>query len=308
MNPSSIDLSVCICTFKRPEGLRKLLASLAAMDRPADCNFEVLVVDNDSAGSAQALVHELQPGFPWPLRYALEVRSGVGHARNRCVQEAAGNWIAFIDDDEWAEPAWLSALVDAARAHTADAVFGPVLAEFAQTVSSELLASGYFSRPRFKTGQSLDWRQCATGNVLFKRQLFQQAGGFRAAFSVSGGEDTEFFSRCQLQGAALIWCDTAVAHEDIPADRITRDWILKRYYLTANNYARVRRTQGGWPTAADMALRGLVGLVVFGAAALAARVVGSSKRLAYECKAASGLGKLAAVAVTPQNSFGGRAD
>jgi len=308
MNPSDIDLSLCICTFKRPAGLRKLLASLAALTPPDDCSFEVLVVDNDGTGSARSVVEEARTCFPWPLRYALEARSGVGHARNRCVKEAAGSWIAFIDDDEWAEGEWLSALVTAAKTHAADAVFGPVLPEFEHEVPSEMLASGYFKRSRLETGRQLDWRQCATGNVLFKRQLFEQVGGFRAGFAVSGGEDSEFFSRCQHQGAVLIWCDTAVVHEDIPADRITRDWLLRRYYLTANNYARVRRTHGGWPAAADMALRGLAGLIVFGVAALAARLTGSSVRLAYECKAASGLGKLAAIAVSPRNSFGGQAD
>ncbi|HEY4083228.1 MAG TPA: glycosyltransferase family 2 protein [Burkholderiaceae bacterium] len=299
-------ISICICTFKRPEGLRKALESIAALTMPADCELDALVVDNDAAGSARELVLSLQGGFPLPLRYECEARNGVGYARAHCLHASSGSWIAFIDDDEWAERDWLSALVATARATQADAVFGPVPPAYRQVMDQTLLALSYFERPRFPTGTRLNWQQCATGNVLFKRQLYLDVGGFKADFSVSGGEDSEFFSRCERHGAKLIWCDEAVANEDIPPERATRRWILQRAYIGGNNFARMRRARGGWPAYAPDALRGMFGFAAFGFAALLARLMRSPRQLALECKAATGLGKLTAMAMAPGNSYGGR--
>ena len=46
------DVSICIATYRRPAGLARLLASLAAMKRPSGCSVETIVVDNDARGSA----------------------------------------------------------------------------------------------------------------------------------------------------------------------------------------------------------------------------------------------------------------
>lgn len=306
MERESIDISICACTYKRPDGLRKLLISLLALNVPAGVRAEVLIVDNDANASAREIVAGIEPIAPIPIRYVVEAQSGVGHARNRCMREAAGEWVAFIDDDEWAESAWLSALLSTAQSQSADIVMGPVVPAFAEAATPGMLASAFFARPRYATGMRLDWRQCATGNVLLKRRLFQDVGGFSAAFAIGGGEDSEFFSRCGQRGAVMIWCDTALVHEEIPAERMTRHWLIKRSFVNGNNYARVCRARDGWLAYADAVLRGLVSIAVYGPATLFARVIRHSKALAFECKVAAGFGKIASLFSTPPNIFGGK--
>ena len=83
------DVSVCIATFRRPEGLERLLTSLAGLALPAGLLVELVVVDNDPAGSAEATVRRFA-GRPHPVHYQVEPRPNVSHARNTSVTTARG--------------------------------------------------------------------------------------------------------------------------------------------------------------------------------------------------------------------------
>ena len=299
MRLSHVDVSICICTYKRRAGLEAMLSSLARLVVPDNCEVEVVVVDNDRACSAKDLVQELVANFPFPLRYAAEPQSGVGYARNRCLAESTGEWIAFVDDDEWVEPQWLQSYWEMARTGRYDGLFGPVPPEFEVTPPAWLLESGFFDRPRFLTGTRLSWQDCATWNVLFRRQLVDDWGGFSPAFSTTGGEDSDLFWRYLEHGARFVWCDEAVVHEIIPADRMTQHWVVHRAYLGGHIYARLHAYRTGWRGYLSTGLRGGLGVLYFGTKMLLARI--SMRRglcIGYQSRAASNLGKFVA-ALTP---------
>jgi len=65
-------VSLCIATYRRQERLAAVLEDLARQTRLPD---EVVVVDNDGAGSARAVVEErVAAGAPFPIRYAVQRR------------------------------------------------------------------------------------------------------------------------------------------------------------------------------------------------------------------------------------------
>ncbi|HEX6911670.1 MAG TPA: glycosyltransferase, partial [Longimicrobium sp.] len=147
-------VAVCVPTHRRPESLRRLLLALDAQALPAPApEVEVLVVDNDAAGSARAVAEACAPLLRWPLRYAVEPERGISAARNRLAALAGGaEWLAWVDDDEEPEPGWLAALLRAAAAHGADAVAGPVLPRFAAPPPPWVLRGRFFHVPRPATG------------------------------------------------------------------------------------------------------------------------------------------------------------
>ena len=287
-------ISVCICTCRRLPGLVECLNSVMGLRVPQGVAIDVNVVDNDPLASAHDLVMSMSPSFPLTLRYFCEPESGVGHARNRCLREARGEWVAFIDDDEAAEAGWLAALWEVAGSGLVDGVFGPVLAEFEHAPPAWLVAAGVHVRQRAATGTPMSWGNCRTGNVLFRRTLAKVHGGFDARFATSGGEDSEFFWRCLDGGAKLVWCDEAIVHERIPAARMTRAWLLNRAFNGGRTFARLRAARRGPLSYVFDAAWGLAGLLTYILPAVVGRGLRLDSAFACECKVAGALGKLAA--------------
>ena len=94
-------LSVCIATFKRNERLRAVLGDLVRQVRIPD---QVVVVDNEPGGGAKKIVEAYRAEVPFPVEYDVQPEPNISLTRNRTVQLARGDWIAFIDDDERAPP------------------------------------------------------------------------------------------------------------------------------------------------------------------------------------------------------------
>ena len=297
-------ISVCVCTFRRPEGLGRLLTHLRGIALPPGCGVELLVVDNDAAGSAELAFQDATRDWPWPARYVVEPRPGVGFARTRCVEEARGEWIAYIDDDEWPEPGWLRALWQTQVAFQADGVFGPVLPSYEAEPPEWLLRCGFYARHRHPTGAKLHWSHCASGNVIFRRQLFFTAGGFDPVFSQSGSEDSDFFWRCQEHGARFVWCDEAVAHEGVPPERMTMAYLRRRAYIAGQNYTRLHARRQGWWAYAHFFLRGIVIVLLYGPLAWGDRLLHGPATFRYDGKLQGGLGKMRAAWAPASREYG----
>src|ERR1700722_10407343 len=92
---------VCIAipTFRRPMLLDRLLAGIAGLRVPADVVVEVVVVDNDAAESARALVPPRSSGFPSPLAWEPVAEPGLSSVRNFTLSYATGRCalLAMID-------------------------------------------------------------------------------------------------------------------------------------------------------------------------------------------------------------------
>lgn len=100
--------TVIVATRERPESLRGCLRSLLALDYP---HFEIVVVDNDPQTDATARL--LRSEFPGDkVRYVREDRRGLAAAHNCGIEAAAGELLAFTDDDVVADPDWLGALAE----------------------------------------------------------------------------------------------------------------------------------------------------------------------------------------------------
>ena len=107
---------VCICTYRRPDLLGRLLRELARQETRDLFTYSVVVVDNDREESANPVVVAAKnDGFPVPIVYCVEAEQSIARARNRAVANARGDFIAFIDDDELPIKDWLLALFTACK-------------------------------------------------------------------------------------------------------------------------------------------------------------------------------------------------
>ncbi|WP_336661914.1 glycosyltransferase family 2 protein [Leucobacter sp. USHLN154] len=230
-----MDILVVVITYKRPHMLERLLKSLELAGYP----HEVLVVDNDPLGSALLTAERAK------ARYVVEKEPGISAARNRGIAESSSyDAIVFVDDDEYVVPGWLSALVAIQQKTRAGAVFGPVISELPRTVPRWIDHGGFFMRPRYSDGSKPRWP--ATGNVLITLSALAMLDvpRFSNLFSLTGGSDTEFFWRLELTGSRMVWCDGAVAYEEVPAERATAKWLWRRNIRLGNVSARMLVLKG----------------------------------------------------------------
>ncbi len=249
VNNTASAASVCLCvpTFRRPDGLRRLLSHIVRLDYAGP--LEVTVVDNDTEGRAGAeVVAALSGSFPFPLTCELEPRRGQTYAYNRafalaCRATPAFDYIAVLDDDEYPDASWLTELVATASQHDADIVGGPVLPVF-DDPTHWLARGGIFAPTRYASGPVP--MIYGAGNMLIRRDVLAHYldEPFRHDFAFTGGSDEEFFWRCRRDGHRFAWADEALVFETVPQSRTSVGYVLKRKFRIGTGATRIERRLG----------------------------------------------------------------
>jgi len=240
MNPSRLPvktghLTICICTFRRPELLKRTLDSLRSQTGLGTITYSIVVSDNDREGSGRSVVEESAAESSVPIKYVIEPRQNIALARNRALAASEGEFIAFIDDDEFACDDWLSNMLNVCRSYNAAGVLGPVRPHFAEAPPQWIIDGGFCERPEHPTGRIMDWEECRTGNVLFRALVLEdEAQAFLPEFG-TGGEDKDFFQRMGKRSHIFRWCNEGAVYETVPPERWRRRYMLKRAMLRGKN-------------------------------------------------------------------------
>ena len=237
MTKAKAHISVCICTYKRPDPLKRLLDALSVQETNGLFTYSIVVVDNDYTESARVVATSVTI----PLKYCVEPRQNISLARNKAVENATGNFVAFIDDDEVPVNKWLLMLLKTLLQYKVDGVLGPVKPDFDEAAPQWVIKGGFYDRPEHPTGLVLEWSKCRTGNVLLNRQLLiDNTPPFRPEFL--SGEDQDFFQRMIEKKHVFVWCHEAVAYEAVPAVRWKRGFLVRRALLRGFFSLRNRRS------------------------------------------------------------------
>jgi glycosyltransferase involved in cell wall biosynthesis len=292
-------VALCVLTYLRPAGLTRLFGALAVLELPGPADrLELVVIDNDPEGSAREVCESLRDALPFPVRYRIEKRRGIAQARNAALSVCLGtaDLVAFLDDDEVPERDWLVELMRVQRETGADAVTGPCLPLYAAPPPNWVVVGGFFARPRWQTGRRLEIAY--TGNVLVTtRSLAEMDSLFDERLGLIGGEDTDFFQRFSRAGHGIVWCDTAVVHDEVPGECATLRWILARAYRGGAASAYIAcKLDPGLARVLRVGFHG-VRCLAKAAAMLAASVVAGRARAAQALHLASfGVGRIGGLA------------
>jgi glycosyltransferase involved in cell wall biosynthesis len=289
---------LCVPTFRRPDGLRRLLAHVERLNYAGP--IDVVVVDNDAEGRAgAAAVEQLARAFRLPLTCIVEPRRGQTYAYNRafahaCRATPAPDYVAVLDDDEYPEPNWLTEMIRVAGAYGADIVGGPVFPVF-DNPDHWLAKSGFYAPSRNATGPvSMIY---GAGNMLIRRSVLEHYldEPFAHAYAFTGGSDYDFFWRCRNDGRSFAWADDAHVLETTPPSRTTVGYVLRRKFRNGTEATRLERKFLG-TVAGTLRRWGIgVGLIGLGIASLPlAALRGRRAIMASLIRAARGAGRLAA--------------
>ncbi len=248
------DITVVLCTFNRAEWLPGVIASLVNQRTEGAFSYELLIVDNASADSTPEVAKAEMANANLPIRYVREATPGVSAARNRGIHEASGDWIAFCDDDQLADPRWLAELFDLARHKECRVVGGAVhLVRANENIDGELLENGaderlssYLEDLLAPGGRSLSVKRFSrrdalnSGNQMVHRTVFDQVGVYNEGCR-EGGEDTDWFLRLIAAGGEAWFTPTAVVLHLVPDYRVSveylrwvslrQGWVLGRHQI-----------------------------------------------------------------------------
>lgn len=230
------EITVAICTRNRIEGLERTVRSLAAQEYP---RVQILVVDNDPSDDATRDLAARLAG-EIDLDYVVEPRRGLSWARNRAIEVARTEVVAWADDDEVCDRWWASEVARAfVEVPEAQAVTGLVAAAELQTETQLWFErySGVWRGRGFRRGVfSPATRHLqsplyplppfgAGANMSFRREAIQRIGRFDVALGAGratmAGEDTAALSMVMVDGGTVVYQPTAVVHHshrrDLPA-------------------------------------------------------------------------------------------
>lgn len=245
-------LTIAACTFKRPEGIRACLESL--LTQQTDVPFRVVVVENEPSQMAREVVESFIPQFAQrgvELCYFCEPESNISIARNRCVKEATGEFILFIDDDEWAEPDWIQNMVEVQRETAADVVWGNVKFEFPEGFpkSSQKIS---FYRFEFTAQDVAPHSSFATNTTLMKleqlreRKKPDEPGPFNPEYGKTGSEDGDLCMYYMTHGRKIFRTSRAVVHEMQPLKRGRFWFFIERKIRESSCLAKLARSHFGF--------------------------------------------------------------
>ena len=290
-----MNISVCIATYRRTERLRAVLEDLARQSRLPE---QVVVVDNDQAGSARPVIEQLRAsGVPFAMAYDIQPERNIAMTRNLTVALADGDWLAFIDDDERAPESWLQQLLDAAALHAADGVLAPVEPQVPAEAPLWIRRGRFYDFPHLRTGEPVPLNRMRFGNVLLRAApLRAEPGPFDSSYGLSNGEDGDLLVRLAHKGVRIIWCDEAIVWEPIEAKRLSLRWLLMRALSGGQDFARqtVKGKYGpiSWFGRAVFFCRALLQLLVAAGLALLSWPGGRHRAVRWLLTAAANLGKL----------------
>ena len=236
-----VAVTVAICTHERPDDLRRALTSLAEQH---DKNFRTLVVDNAPRSRATAdVVEEVRLS---DCDYLIEPQKGLSRARNTALAHITSDHVAWFDDDEMADPDWISRLKQGFRhASRPAAVCGLMLPAELETRAQILFEQyGGFNKGRGLSPEVLTRNSPSVisplyplpaigsgGNMAFRTESLLAAGGFDsdlgAGTRTHGGEETKMFCTLLRSNQTILHWPAAITWH---VHRREMDQLRKQFY------------------------------------------------------------------------------
>jgi cellulose synthase/poly-beta-1,6-N-acetylglucosamine synthase-like glycosyltransferase len=206
-----------------------LLQKVAEQQTGGLFTYSIVVADNDLAESGKAVVALFAQTGGVPIRYCVQPQQNIALTRNKALANAEGDFVAFIDDDEFPASDWLLSLLNSCEKYQVAGVVGPVKRHFDDQPPSWVLKGNFYERTTYTTGTIIHWSQGRTNNTLLRSRIIPSESAFRPEFRT--GEDQDFFRRMIEAGHRFVWCNEAIVYEVVPPVRWKRSFMLRRALL-----------------------------------------------------------------------------
>lgn len=201
-----VDVSIVIPAFNSSSTIGATIEACLNQDYPLD-KIEIIVVDDGSKDTTRDTVKK------YPVRYIYQEKKGPASARNTGWRAARGDAICFIDADCVPYKDWIFKLVR----HYDREHIGAIAGSYAVDGAENLLDKFVHHEIKYRHSlMPLYSHSFGTYNVLIKRYVLEELGGFDSSFSTASGEDSDLSYRIIKRGYRIYFeKDALVSHHNI---------------------------------------------------------------------------------------------
>lgn len=225
--------SIIIPLYNKAPYIRKALESVLVQTY---ANYECIVMDDGSTdGSAevvQCTMHNAECTMGEKIRLLSQPNAGVAVARNNAVRAASGEYICFLDADDWWEPTFLEEMTHLIQVYPKAGLYATnyIYYKTGKTHVALDMPTGYIDYPKayLQSTAMPVW----TGAVAMPRRVFLEMGGFPAGVRL--GEDFLLWARTAMHyPVAFLNRPLAYYNNEVPTSlRATRHLHAPEYHMT----------------------------------------------------------------------------
>lgn len=171
-------LSIIVPVYKAEAYLHLCVDSLL---KQSVQDYEILLVNDGSPDGSLTIMDEYARRYPDRIRIFSTTNGGQGRARNLGIQEAKGEYLGFVDSDDWIAPDMYEKLLSALEKEQADVA----VCDFERVFSDgrrERVKTWREGQPMAVAGSACDklFRRSAVGDIRFPEGLWYEDFGFSA--------------------------------------------------------------------------------------------------------------------------------
>ena len=179
---------------------------------------EVHVIDDGSTDGSLSIIKQFGNKITWTSRE----NRGSNVTRNELLNRARGDWVQFLDSDDYLETDKVSTQLREAQSDS-DVLFSPVIEESWKGERMHARRAGHLDDQTDVMTHWLSWRVCQTGAALWKTQAIKYIGGWNEKQPCC--QDNEIMLRAQQAELRLqltptartvyrLWSDDTLCHRD----------------------------------------------------------------------------------------------
>jgi len=241
-------LSIIVCTYNREDLIEKCLTHLANQTCK---DFELVIVNNNSTDKTEEICKTFIQNHPGEnIRLVFEEKKGLCAARNCGIKNSTGEWLAYMDDDAFADSKYVENFFTFIASHPQARVCGGKITPYFESKRPKWLS--HYILPIVTTldkGNKITFfkhRSYPVGaNMLVHREMFAKYGmfdeniGFKGENRTISSDEKEFFLRFIGKEIQAYYLPNVCVEHWVPDSRLTQEFFVGQS-LTIGTSERVR--------------------------------------------------------------------
>lgn len=166
-------MSIIVPVYNNEKDLKRCLDSLTGQTLE---DIEIIIINDGSTDSSAAIIREYQEREPKKIKLIDKENEGVSAARNDGIKAAAGEYLGFVDSDDYVDADFAELMYKAASEKDADVVICPITYETGSVVKKRFYSRTRFGRKAAEDPYILIRSNAYSPNKFVRRKYFQESG------------------------------------------------------------------------------------------------------------------------------------